>query len=321
MAAKRMAQPCNRLRKGAATSHKALPTKPCAQLRRNRESRPPCKHRGNALIEVVASFLALTPFVVGIPLLGKQLDIEHKTFDSARYAVWERIVWRAGDTDNRDGERDVALESQDRLLGDPASGLISPAGLRARGISENLLWRDSTNKSLLDRQSDGAGVSLQQQKTPTPVIVGHLLVPGLAHGRQPQAVEDALGVNDLQLSQQTFYRAAVAVSLRSLLSRHSKSGQHDDVRSNTAVPFRLVQRASAAILSDTWSSLDDSTLRRRVDRLTTNELVASLELPGRLIAMQALAKGKPLYGEGQFAADVDLRPTSTVLPAAYLKRP
>jgi hypothetical protein len=49
-------------------------------------------------------------------------------------------------------------------------------------------------------------------------------------------------------------------------------------------------------------------------------MVEKLEAPGQPIAMQAIGKGKLLYGEGQFAADPDLRPRSTVLPSAYITR-
>ena len=59
---------------------------------------------------------------------------------------------------------------------------------------------------------------------------------------------------------------------------------------------------------------------KRVDDLTTNELIEALELPGQPIAMQAIGKGKPLYGEGQFATEPDLLPRSTVLPSAYIAR-
>jgi hypothetical protein len=36
--------------------------------------------------------------------------------------------------------------------------------------------------------------------------------------------------------------------------------------------------------------------------------------------MQARGKGEPLYGEGQYGWDPDLRPRSTTLPAAYIDR-
>ena len=64
----------------------------------------------------------------------------------------------------------------------------------------------------------------------------------------------------------------------------------------------------------------ENTMQRRVDYVTTNELIEELEQPGRAIGLQALGKGQPLYGEGQYGWDPDLRARSTALPAAYITR-
>jgi hypothetical protein len=81
----------------------------------------------------------------------------------------------------------------------------------------------------------------------------------------------------------------------------------------------LVQDAGGAILSDSWSSRDEAEFRRRVDELTFNEFVATIELPSRVLALNALGKGEPLFGEGQYAWDADLRPSSLTLPRAYVE--
>ena len=82
----------------------------------------------------------------------------------------------------------------------------------------------------------------------------------------------------------------------------------------------LVQHAGGAILSDTWSSRDEAEFGQRVDRLTMDEFVETIEAPSQILALNALGKGQPLYGEGQFAWDPDLRPRSTTLPRAYVER-
>jgi hypothetical protein len=83
----------------------------------------------------------------------------------------------------------------------------------------------------------------------------------------------------------------------------------------------LAYAATAAVLSDSWSAADEGQLGGRVDDVTTNELIEMLELPARVIGMQAIGRGRPLYGEGQFAWDPDLRPRSTVVPSAYVRQP
>jgi hypothetical protein len=57
-----------------------------------------------------------------------------------------------------------------------------------------------------------------------------------------------------------------------------------------------------------------------VDYVTTDELLESLELPARPIGAMALGKGRLLYGEGQYAWEPELRPSSNTLPAAYITR-
>jgi hypothetical protein len=76
--------------------------------------------------------------------------------------------------------------------------------------------------------------------------------------------------------------------------------------------------AQGAVLSDVWSSRDEGEFRRKSDSITANEIVEALERPARPLAMQSMSKGGPLYGEGQYSWDPDLRPRSNVLPSAYV---
>ena len=274
------------------------------------------------MAEVIVGLLALTPFLLGIPLLGKQFDVKHKTFEAARYAVWERTIWRNDGLSNRKGSEDIAIEVRDRTLGHPGAGLLAAATLRTEGITENPLWRDTNDERLMDYRDDGAPVSIDQQQRNSPVEVGYQLVPGIAYGGGPlSTIAALLQVDDLRMNRQSLAHASVAVGLRPVLSAKTDQqvslGSRDAQRSERA---QLVQRANAAILSDTWSARDERNLGRRVDDLTTNELIEALELPGQTIAMQAIGKGKPLYGEGQFATQPDLSPRSTVLPSAYIAR-
>lgn len=274
------------------------------------------------MAEVIVGLLALTPFLLGIPLLGKQFDVKHKTFDAARYAVWERTIWRNDGLSNRKGSEDIALEVRDRTLGHPGAGLLAAATLRSAGITENPLWRDAGNERLMDYRDDGTAVAIDQQQRNTPVEVGYQLVPGIAYGGGPlSSIAALLQVDDLRMNRQSFAHASIAVGLRPVLGE--KADRQISLGSREAQQAerpQVVQRANAAILSDTWSARDEKNFGRRVDDLTTNELVEALELPGQLVAIQAIGKGKPLYGEGQFAAQPDLLPRSTVLPSAYITR-
>ncbi|HEY0942449.1 MAG TPA: hypothetical protein VGE08_20315 [Steroidobacter sp.] len=258
--------------------------------------------RGNALVETMVALVALLPFLGGVVLLGKQLDLKHKTLDALRYSVWERTVW-SGSGANAKSEADIATETLDRSFGDPATGVLPVDVLHSTGVSRNSFWTHR-GRSLLAASASSA-ISSQLSEGASPVEAGHVLMPGLAYGSGPVGVAaTALQMDHLGLTRRAYTRVSVETNIQPLL--HGVS----------APP--LLQRADGAILSDTWSPRDEDDFGRRVDRITANELIETLELPGRPIALQSLGKGGPLYGEGQYASEVQLRPRSNALPAAYV---
>lgn len=281
---------------------------------------------GNAMAETLVAFLALAPFIAGIPLLGKQLDIKQKTYDATRYAVWERTIWRSDGASNRKAEADITLEARDRTLGSPRAAVLAVESLRSAGVTENLLWRDRDRERLLDYEDDsassGAPVGLTYQERQPPVEVGNWLVPGIAYGEGVLgSIEAALLLDSLNLNRRAFVGTTVSIGLRPVLGRMADRptslGEREVSQRDRA---QLVHTAAGALLSDTWSARDENTMRGRIDDLTTNELIGNLELPARIIGLQAPGKGQPLYGEGQYSWDPDLRPNSTTLPAAYVTR-
>jgi hypothetical protein len=284
--------------------------------------RPASRHQvGSAMAETLIALLAFAPFIAAIPLLGKQTDIKQKTFDAARYSVWERVVWRNSGTVSRKSEEQLTLEVRDRVLGDPRTGVLDGDALANAGITENPLWRDRASERLIDYEQRRSGVEMNFDEEQAPVDVGYFLVPGVAYGEGAlAAIANVLQVEDLNLSRRSFASATLALAVRPILvdaarvrrTLGEKNSAQDNARS-------LIQGASGAILSDTWSAADEADFRRRVDRLTTDELLENLELPARAIGSMALGKGELLYGEGQFAWNPDLQPNSTTLPRAYVR--
>jgi hypothetical protein len=276
---------------------------------------------GSAMTETLVALLAFAPFVAAIPLLGKQVDIKQKTFDAARYSVWERSVWRNSGTANRKSEEQLILEARDRVLGDPRTGMLDVDALSNAGITENPLWRDGARRRLIDYQDERSGIEMTFDQAQAPVDVGYVLVPGVAYGEGPLAsIANVLQVEDLNLSRRSFASATLALAVRPKLADAArvrrtlgtKVAAEGDVDA-------IIQRANGAVLSDTWSAADENDFRRRVDRLTTDELIENLEVPARAIGSMARGKGQLLYGEGQFAWDPDLQPNSTTLPRAYVR--
>jgi hypothetical protein len=256
--------------------------------------------RGNALVETIVALVALWPFLGGIVLLGKQLDVKHKSFDALRYSVWERTVWSA-EGPNSKSEADITLQALDRSFGDPRAGVTPTDSLRAAVVSWNPLWRHRSQPMLASSNP----ISSTLDDGAAPVQPGYVSLPGLAHGSGPVGTAAAaLQMDHLGLNPNSFATATIEADIRPLLSRSS------------AEP--LVQRATGAVLSDTWSPRDEDDFGRRVDRITADELIEQIELPGRAISLQSLGKGGPLYGEGQYSWDPQPRPRSNDLPSAYV---
>lgn len=276
---------------------------------------------GTAIAEVIVALLAIAPFLIGLPLLGKQLDVKHKSFDAARYAVWERTVWR-DDAGSRKEAPDIALEARDRVLGDPRAAIVATQVLRNDGVTENRFWRDGANQRLLAYAANSSPFGVEQSGVREPVKVGALFVPAFAYGGGViGTAASVLQVRELGMNTRTFASASVDIALRPLLANRALTPislrRSDAVEASTAP---LKQHAASAILSDTWSSRDEAEFGRRVDELTTDEFVATIEAPSRILALNALGKGQPLYGEGQYAWDPDLRPRSITLPRAYVEQ-
>jgi hypothetical protein len=280
-----------------------------------------CSQRGTAITEVIVGLLALSPFLIGIPLLGKQLDVKHKSMDAARYSVWERTVWRSSGA-NRKEATDITLEARDRVLGDARARIVPTETLRTAGITENVLWRDAANQRLLAYQGDTQPVGIDQRNAREPVEIGYLFVPAFTYGGGIiGTAASVLQVNELGMDARTFASAEVNVSMRSVLSARAQapvSLTREDPNEGAQQP--LVQHAGGAILSDTWSSRDENEFGRRVDELTIDEMVETIELPSQALALAAAGRGEPLFGEGQYAWDPDLRPRSATLPRAYVEQ-
>ena len=264
------------------------------------------RNRGNALIETIVALLVLSPFIAGMVLLGKQLDVKHKTYDALRYSVWERTVW----SDSTKSSDEITMEALDRSFGHPHAGVSAPDFLRSAGISQNPLWTDGARSLLAD--GPAAAVVASHSDAAPPADAGNLLVPALAHGTGPASpVMNALQIGDLELNARAFATTRLTADVRPVLAEQRRSQSRTE-------PSPITHAAHGAVLSDVWSSRDEGEFRRKSDNIIADEIVEALELPGRPLSMQAPSKGGPLYGEGQYGWDPEVRPRSNVLPSAYV---
>ena len=171
-------------------------------------------NRGNALIETIVALLALAPFIGGMVLLGKQLDVKHKTYDAVRYSVWERTVWSRAKSSN-----DLTVEALDRAFGHPLTGLSATDALHANGVSQNPLWVERGRRLLSDLPNG------THSDTTPPVQIGYAFVPALAHGDGPlAAVASFMQLHDLELNARAFSTARLTTNIRPLLADRPIAG-------------------------------------------------------------------------------------------------
>lgn len=270
--------------------------------------------------------LAFIPFAIGVPLLGKQLDIKEKSIDATRYSVWERTVWRSSGSNSKTSD-DILVEVRDRVMGNARAGVLSVGDLRAQGVSENVMWVDHAgNRLLTSAQNSAQPAAVTDKMEASPKDVGWLNVPGAAYGKGSVfSVFKVLGWKDLGFDPNSFVRGDVAISMRSELEELAQQPRTLGRRTGTSnTPLSLEQQAHGGILSDTWAAKEESSYRGRIDRLTADEGIVMAETPG--ISVGAFgAKGNALYGEGRYGwgkglgKGPDPSAPSNVLPSAYIK--
>jgi hypothetical protein len=299
-------------------------------IHRTRNTRRPLKHRqrGNATAETIVALVALLPFLIGIPMLGKQLDIKHKSYDATRYSVWERTVYRSdGARKNAD---EIAIDARDRTLGNPRAGITDNATLQTAGVTENPLWRDRGGERLLVERRDGQPqpFSFNQAGRESPVEVGAATVPQIAyHGNAvTNAIMTAVGVDSLGFDRNSFATASVTLRVRPVLLELADQPLALGAAGRERERPPLEQTAAGGILSDTWGPSSEGNLRGRIDSLVANERMWQAEMPGMVLGFLG-GKGTALYGEGQFGMGrgfeegPDLTAPSTTLPNNYVYTP
>jgi hypothetical protein len=279
---------------------------------------------GHAIAETIIGMLAFAPLMIGIPLLGKQLDIKQKTYEGARYDVWERTVWQSQGASNVKSVDDIARETQDRILGNPRAGLLDAQTLQDAGATQNYLWRDRATKELLHDADGNSPIDIDNEMRASPVEVGKLFVKSAAYGSGAFSVLKLSGWKSLGLTRESFVHADVSAELRPVLQQQASVAATLGRREQAAASDdKLTQAAHGGILTDTWSSRDEKLFRKRVGNLTLNEAVWTIETPGMALGVLG-SKGNALTGEAQFGWGAgglgkgpDLTAPSTAVPPEY----
>ncbi len=150
------------------------------------------KQNGQAMTEfvVVAAFV-LIPMLLLVPILGKHIDIKHKSIQAARYEAWEYTAWNKGNSNRTRADRfpasrflgygsnpipeknytELKIEANKRFYSAPGS-VIKRDDLTKTSFTVNPLWEDHRGTPLLDGFDTGKIVLEQNTPDATGIVTG-----------------------------------------------------------------------------------------------------------------------------------------------------
>lgn len=196
--------------------------------------------------------------MMGLPILAKMSDINHKHNEMVRYSLWERTVW----TSARKSDAQLAQEVEQRFMNHPAVALTT------QNQFSNPFWQHQGRTILAgDGNADNSTlVSFRYDGAPRE----NVLVGINAHSN-PLA---NLGLNGNGL-------ATVTLQTR-ILDRYDENNDNRYIAdTNSAVNLE----STASILTDTWSATSEGDFQGSIDSLTpVHEALELLTVPAPIIA-------------------------------------
>jgi len=156
--------------------------------------KPTCgvKQSGQAMTEfaVVAAFVLIPTFLL-VPILGKHIDIKHKTIQSARYEAWEYTVWNKGNSNRTRNDRfpasrflgygsnpipeknyaELKREANKRFFSAPGSTINRDDSTKT-SFTVNPLWEDHRGTALLGGFDTKSLASDEKTPDVTGVVTG-----------------------------------------------------------------------------------------------------------------------------------------------------
>ncbi len=210
---------------------------------------------GSALTEFVVLMLVLVPMMMGIPMIGKLVDLRQTAVSASRYAAWESTVA---------SNYTVASQVETRFFRDPSSVIATNKPL----VGKNRLWGESAARESEILSQSGA-VHIEDSSANVVALEVNIGSPGSGLiGKQALKIGDAVSKSgdllgwaedtEWGLPGDGLIRAAVQVNvknndfLQGMLSRCGSS----------AGIYACI-RESNSIMVDGWSSGSDTQAANR----------------------------------------------------------
>lgn len=201
---------------------------------------------------LITMMFMVVPMVLGINYVMRVGDAKHKTYEAARYAVWERTVWHQSDANyNVKSDEDISWEINRRIFGKQNQVLSSTADPKPLAANRHLAldpllydWEKSSGSraEMVQRNGEYNRLNLLEKKSPANYssrITG------------PMA-------NYLGLEHQGFYSARVSVDL------HKNRRLMDVFDAALGAGKKLSTHSENAMLIGTWNADSPNGVRRVV---------------------------------------------------------
>ena len=209
--------------------------------------------KGNALVETTILMVVMLPVIFAIVMIGNLIDLKQTVVQASRYTSWESAVA---------AESDVAV-STSRVRERFFSTSDAPLFSEAQRATDNALWGESDQPSgdlqaasevVLDQSAIDVIVT---ENVATPTVAMNI---GVAAGRSGEILDGVSG-NSWGLSTSGPSSVSVGVKIKSTAWLPGDTSSCPEGESHVCLSARAV------ILSDGWSSSDDTQARRRVRSL------------------------------------------------------
>jgi len=258
--------------------------------------------RGSAMTEFAVLTLAMLPIMVGIPMIGKMIDLKQTAINASRYAAWEATISDSSVQSNQ-------IES--RFFGDELATLST----NGSSNSNNKLWGESrtTGSSTYFGQSvvqivSGSAVVDSQAIASSPSSANPNDV-GTSFGSVVKKAGSTLSWapgTDWGVSENGLISASVQIKVKAnALLDTSKSACYEQGRSFSCMT------AANSIMVDNWSASSDYQSARRtrsfVPTTTIRDVSDMLATSGNLPVLKELKGLKRKNGKYGFG-HVDMTP-------------
>lgn len=190
------------------------------------------RQRGQSTTEFLVIALVLVPIFIGVPLLGKLIDMMQATESASRYVAFEGTVRNSSSSWKTDAE--MAQEVRRRFFGSPGAPVKTNDAAGDFTAHRNPLWSDHAGNPMLPKFETAVAVSTK--------------VEGKNAILAAQPVRSALKLPDDNL-----YTGQVTIK---------------PARIATYKPFDsfdLVATRTTVVLTDAWTARDNASIRKRIE--------------------------------------------------------